>query len=413
MCEGLSTLSNVQSSQTYEYAINGYDDTDHCGDLNNIPCFLPYENVTRGQFSKILAITMGWTYYGNTQHFTDVPSTNPFYIYIEAIYNSPLTSEGERVMSGYADGTFRPGNNITRGQISKMSSNARNYTENMSSRQPTYADVPATDPFFKYIERLTLHIANPPYSPNLNQPTCLSTNPQKPCFHQYATVVRADAAEFAYLTLFGPGTWGQVFPHRYGGTAGWDAVNAYVSTPDPAPDPGVSGDRWIATPVGLSILYSLHFVEAGAQKLCDASSNCTISPYSSWSAGAGVFGWRDTSVLLTPGAGYTYRVDPDGSAVWRPTWCNTKGCYGILNTINNRTGNLGITSFPFYVAGGESNNLAQHWGDIYIYNVYEHYLGGNWTVGDESCYDPIIVPWITGYGTVSRPCTNGTWTVNY
>ena len=45
--------------------------------------------------------------------FTDVPSTQAFYTFIETCYN-------HGIISGYADGTFQPGNNATRGQICKI-----------------------------------------------------------------------------------------------------------------------------------------------------------------------------------------------------------------------------------------------------------------------------------------------------
>ena len=46
-------------------------------------------------------------------HFTDVPTTDPFYAFVETAYN-------HTIISGYSDGTFRPGANATRGQISKI-----------------------------------------------------------------------------------------------------------------------------------------------------------------------------------------------------------------------------------------------------------------------------------------------------
>ena len=46
-------------------------------------------------------------------HFGDVAADNPFYGFIETAYNRDI-------ISGYADGTFRPGNNATRGQICKI-----------------------------------------------------------------------------------------------------------------------------------------------------------------------------------------------------------------------------------------------------------------------------------------------------
>jgi 5'-nucleotidase/2',3'-cyclic-nucleotide 2'-phosphodiesterase/3'-nucleotidase/5'-nucleotidase len=42
-----------------------------------------------------------------------VPTSNGFYTFIETAYN-------RGVISGYADGTFRPNANVTRGQLAKM-----------------------------------------------------------------------------------------------------------------------------------------------------------------------------------------------------------------------------------------------------------------------------------------------------
>jgi hypothetical protein len=53
---------------------------------------------------------------------------------------------------------FRPGNNITRGQIAKIVANAAGFNEDVEGQ--TYADVPPSDnpsSFYVYIERLTAH----------------------------------------------------------------------------------------------------------------------------------------------------------------------------------------------------------------------------------------------------------------
>jgi hypothetical protein len=52
-------------------------------------------------------------------HFTDVPRSDPFYSYIETAFN-------HTVISGYGDGTFRPGNPVTRAQLSKILYQAMN-----------------------------------------------------------------------------------------------------------------------------------------------------------------------------------------------------------------------------------------------------------------------------------------------
>jgi hypothetical protein len=59
------------------------------------------------------------------------------------------------ILGGYDDGTFRPQNQITRGQIAKIVSNAAGYTDDVSGMQ-TYADVPSTQPFHLWIERLSM-----------------------------------------------------------------------------------------------------------------------------------------------------------------------------------------------------------------------------------------------------------------
>jgi hypothetical protein len=73
-----------------------------------------YRSMTRGQLTKVLVTTACWPIdVSGGGHFTDVPPTDPFYVYIETTYN-------RGVISGYADHTFRPFNTITRGQITKM-----------------------------------------------------------------------------------------------------------------------------------------------------------------------------------------------------------------------------------------------------------------------------------------------------
>jgi len=77
--------------------------------------------------------------------FTDVPPDHTFYEAIRC-----LACRG--VMSGYADGTFRPGNDATRGQISKMVSNAAGYNDPPGA--PMFEDVPPTHTFYDFINRL-------------------------------------------------------------------------------------------------------------------------------------------------------------------------------------------------------------------------------------------------------------------
>jgi hypothetical protein len=116
-------------------AISGYSDG----------TFRPYNNTTRGQLSKIVVLAEGWTIdISGGPHFTDVQTNNPFYQYIETAYN-------HQVISGYADGTFRWGNNVTRAQLSKIIVVAQQWDIDTSGG-PHFTDVPVSDPFYGYIE---------------------------------------------------------------------------------------------------------------------------------------------------------------------------------------------------------------------------------------------------------------------
>jgi hypothetical protein len=78
--------------------------------------------------------------------YSDVPSSNPFYSYIEC-----LACKG--VVSGYGDGTFRPNDLLTRGQLSKIVSQAAGFREPVMEQ--TYTDVAPDSPFYNYIGRLS------------------------------------------------------------------------------------------------------------------------------------------------------------------------------------------------------------------------------------------------------------------
>jgi hypothetical protein len=107
--------------------------------------FRPYNSTTRAQASKIMVLAAEWPIYiPPTPTFTDVPTTNPFYQYVEMAYHW-------FIVSGYSDGTFRPNSPVTRAQLSKMLFNAWGWTE-CEPLTPTFSDVPTTHPFYWFIE---------------------------------------------------------------------------------------------------------------------------------------------------------------------------------------------------------------------------------------------------------------------
>jgi len=107
--------------------------------------FRPYNNTTRGQLTKIVVLAFGIPLYTPpSPTFSDVPTTHTFYQYIE-------TAAYEGLVSGYADGTFRPQNDVTRGQLSKIVVEAAGW-QLVNPPTPTFSDVPTGHTFFQYVE---------------------------------------------------------------------------------------------------------------------------------------------------------------------------------------------------------------------------------------------------------------------
>jgi hypothetical protein len=163
------------------------------------PCFNGGITVTRGQIAKIVANAAG---YGDTipstrQTFADVPATNPFWLYVERV-----TLHG--VISGYstsppcpgATPCFLPSANLTRGQMAKIDANAAGYTEAIPSIQQTFADVPTSNPFWIYVERVALHGVISGYS---TSPPCPGG---VPCFLPGNSVTRNQTAKIVANTFF-------------------------------------------------------------------------------------------------------------------------------------------------------------------------------------------------------------------
>ena len=121
-------------------AISGYPDG----------TFRPYNNTTRGQVAKIVVLAEGWPIVlPQVPTFADVPEENTFYAFIETLhYHGAVT--------GYADGTFRPYNDVTRGQIAKIVVLSESWTP-VTPPTPTFSDVPANHTFYTYVETAHQH----------------------------------------------------------------------------------------------------------------------------------------------------------------------------------------------------------------------------------------------------------------
>lgn len=78
--------------------------------------------------------------------FSDVPPDSTFYPFVSCL-------AGRGIIGGYSDCTFRPGNNVTRGQLSKIVSNAADFQEDPGAQ--IYEDVPLGSTFYQWINRLS------------------------------------------------------------------------------------------------------------------------------------------------------------------------------------------------------------------------------------------------------------------
>lgn len=110
---------------------------------DNRPYFRPNRNITRAQTAKMIIISRGWiAVTTGSPTFADVPASSPLYGYVEA-------AAQRGIIGGYACGGagepcdasnhpyFRPNNDVTRGQISKMLSGALGRLPGAPNASPT------------------------------------------------------------------------------------------------------------------------------------------------------------------------------------------------------------------------------------------------------------------------------------
>lgn len=133
----------------YIEAIKTAGVTQGCG--NNIYC--PSSNVTRAQMAAFIIRAMfGETFtYTTTPYYADVPSTDNFFKYIQKLRDLGIT---------VTTGNYSPNDSVTRNQMAAFlaratQSKAGQDTENFTyTTAPYFSDVPATDAYFKYVQKL-------------------------------------------------------------------------------------------------------------------------------------------------------------------------------------------------------------------------------------------------------------------
>ncbi|MEO8288211.1 MAG: S-layer homology domain-containing protein [Chloroflexota bacterium] len=107
--------------------------------------FRPGNGTTRGQLSKIVVSAMLWPLVSPpVQSFSDVPPGSTFYPYVE-------TAKAHGAIGGYPDGTFHPENPVTRGQLAKMVVMAQGWPL-LDPPAGQFNDVPPGSSFYTYVE---------------------------------------------------------------------------------------------------------------------------------------------------------------------------------------------------------------------------------------------------------------------
>ncbi len=123
--------------------------------------FRPANSTTRGQLTKITMLAFGYPLVNGEQRFSDVLPGSPFYTYIQ-------TAANYSIVGGYPCGGpgepcdpqgrpyFRPGNSITRGQITKIVVLSAQW-DVPNPANPTFADVSPGSPFYAFVEAAAAH----------------------------------------------------------------------------------------------------------------------------------------------------------------------------------------------------------------------------------------------------------------
>jgi hypothetical protein len=199
------------NSATYLAAIGvlgGYGTTAQCP--TGVPCFLPANDVTRGQAAKIIANAAGMADVipDTQQTFQDVdPTDNPFWVYIERMAKHgyvggyPCGGLGEECMPGNKP-YFRWGNNVTRNQLAKILVLAHQYAT-INPADPHFQDVSADNTFYAYVETayqkglIGGYPCGGPFEP------CVAPA-NKPYFRGGANATRGQLSKMVTQTLISP-----------------------------------------------------------------------------------------------------------------------------------------------------------------------------------------------------------------
>jgi hypothetical protein len=176
------------------------------------PCpgayYRPNNNVTRGQVSKIVSGAAGFAdpVPSTQQTFQDVAPGSTFWEYIERLSRRgiiggyPCGGPGEPCIGPANRPYFRPNNNVTRGQLSKIVAGAAGWTETPTAQ--TFADVAPGSTFYLYVQRVASRgiVNGYPCGSNAFEPCVPPTN--RPYFRPNNNATRGQMAKIAAQAFF-------------------------------------------------------------------------------------------------------------------------------------------------------------------------------------------------------------------
>ncbi len=164
--------------------------------------FRPNNDVTRGQLSKIVALSAGYNSNPGSQIFEDVLPGSTYYTPVQqlvqfAIINGYDCGGPGEPCSPQMYRYFRPNAPASRGQIAKIITQAKGWYE---QAQQLFQDVPMGSTFFNYINSLYLHNAASGYPCGGVGEPCVG--PGLPYFRPNSNVSRGQISKIDAIAFF-------------------------------------------------------------------------------------------------------------------------------------------------------------------------------------------------------------------
>ncbi len=158
-----TTFNDIASGYWAEQYINAiYNDSITVGCSKSPLLYCPSEDVTRDQMAAfIIRALYGENFtYTQTAWFSDVPANDNFFKYIQKLKDLGITT-------GCGGGSYCPSEDVTRDQMAafivratqvKVGQGPENFTctggANCATEAPYFSDVPPTESFFPYVQKL-------------------------------------------------------------------------------------------------------------------------------------------------------------------------------------------------------------------------------------------------------------------